>query len=383
MKQKSKRIVGTLAALAIIVSIVMVSVPAEKEKFSLVQYTFSTKRTGDTQYIPEGSIIYHSNDGITTVYDREGNIVLKARDSETARIVTPLGVEMPVTYGFQGNTERGSKIIYDTFTLHTRDRMTISSDKALIRYKQDGSLLYARFYEKGWKPNPDIVIDYRDQSVQKRTRYYEGWIEESYDADVSLIDEFNAYWRVPSSPPSPNLFAFDFLFNAVQSSAGDKIVQPVLEWNYGNTHRWTASAWWVQKNPQAYGRGTPINVYYSDVLKGCLEYGGYGQPHWQITIWKGSNYSYVGAPPGFIGHSHVGVYTALEGYKIQNDNDVPGDATFYSMTFYEYIGGNPSRRVPISVTWKGHVVPQAKNYLTGLDVKILSQPDKVKLYTAN
>jgi len=379
---KKRKILGMMAAIAVIISLLIVNVPAEeKENFSVVKYPFSAKKTMNTYYIPEGSIIYHYNDGVTTVYNKEGKIVLKTKDSETPKILTPLGIEMPVTYCFQGNMERGSKVVYGSFRIHTEDKGVLIDDKALIEYKPDDSILYVRMHERGWKPEPNIVIDHRDQIAQKGTRSFSGWIERSQDLDVSLIDEFNAYWRVPLSPPSPHYNSVNFLFNGIQPISGGKIVQPVLEWNQLQSHRWTARAWWASTTESRCG--DPINVYFWDIVKGCLEYDGYGQPRWQVTIWKGSNYSYVEAPAGFIGDSHVDVFTVLEGKYIQNDNDVPGDATFYNMTFYKYIGGNPSNKRPITIIWGKWINQSAKNYLTGLDVKILSQPDKVKLCTAN
>jgi len=157
---KKRKILGMMAAIAVIISLLIVNVPAEeKENFSVVKYPFSAKKTMNTYYIPEGSIIYHYNDGVTTVYNKEGKIVLKTKDSETPKILTPLGIEMPVTYCFQGNMERGSKAVYDFFKFYAEDKGVLIDDKALIEYKPDGSILYVRMHEKGWKPEPNIVID--------------------------------------------------------------------------------------------------------------------------------------------------------------------------------------------------------------------------------
>lgn len=66
----------------------------------------------------------------------------------------------------------------------------------------------------------------------------------------------------------------------------------------------------------------------------------------------------------------VDAFVTLEVKNVSDDNDVPGDIDFHDMTF---VGDTP--------TWEGHVDENAP--LTGLNVEIVSQLDRVKLHTAN
>ena len=47
--------------------------------------------------IPFGSIIYHSKDGITTVFDSDGTQLFSAEDKNAVKVITPQG-ESPATY---------------------------------------------------------------------------------------------------------------------------------------------------------------------------------------------------------------------------------------------------------------------------------------------
>jgi len=66
----------------------------------------------------------------------------------------------------------------------------------------------------------------------------------------------------------------------------------------------------------------------------------------------------------------VDAFVALEVVNVDDDNDVPGDTDFHDMTF---MGDTP--------TWIEDVDENAP--LSGLNVEIVSQPDRVILHTAN
>lgn len=54
-----------------------------------------------TYGIPSGSIVVHSADGITRVFDRDGNQILSISDEQSEKIPTPAGVEKPCSKVFQ------------------------------------------------------------------------------------------------------------------------------------------------------------------------------------------------------------------------------------------------------------------------------------------
>jgi hypothetical protein len=77
-----------------------------------------------------------------------------------------------------------------------------------------------------------------------------------------------------------------------------------------------------------------------------------------------------------IGTSDLQIYTALEGYEVNDNTDVPGDTTFSGMTFKD-LSLNP-----VDITWVERVEPDPHYALTGLDVDIISD-SQVILRTAN
>lgn len=199
-----------------------------------------------------------------------------------------------------------------------------------------------------------------------------GWIESSQDWSVNELYRFEAYWNVPSYPPSPEIDTVDFLFNGIQPSDGSAIiVQPVLEWNNAGSGRWTGAAWSV--SPGDTYHSSRINVDTSDEIEGLMYWNTF-QNKWFIGFWDhttdATTYIYSTA----IGTSDLAVFTALEGYGVNDDTDVPGDTTFHSMDFRD------SNNNIVDITWVPNIPPQ--NELTGLNVEIFSD-QKVKLHTAN
>lgn len=77
-----------------------------------------------------------------------------------------------------------------------------------------------------------------------------------------------------------------------------------------------------------------------------------------------------------IDNTDLAVITALEGYGIEDDTDVPGDTTFYDMSFKD------SDLNTVDITWNSSFAPGITNYLTGLGIGI-SSDERVELYTAN
>jgi len=100
-------------------------------------------------YIPPGSIIYHSNDGITTVYTPEGKVILKAKDSEAAKLPVPGPTDyLPATHAYQ--VPSGSHISTEPFEFQTEDRGLISTKEAKMTYK-NGKVVLTVIKEKSIK----------------------------------------------------------------------------------------------------------------------------------------------------------------------------------------------------------------------------------------
>ena len=352
MKAKKILTIGILITLVCSVGLAIAQAPSEK--YVVIKAPLSPEEREDVYHILIGSIVYHSVDGITTVYTPNGECILKAKDSDAAMIATPHGTFVPVTHVIQSPSE--SSASFEPFEFYTEDRGRISTESATKIYAPDGTLLLT------------IISDKTEKEERSK---YGGWIEQANDWTVDSLHEFTAYWKAPSYPPSPGN-AYGYLFNAIEPSDGSKIIQPVLEWNYGGSSgRWTAASWWGPDENGDYHRSSPLEVSVGEKLKGELEWST-AYARWHICTYNLDDGTSTGywPPNDFIGDTNLAVFTALEGYSIEDNTDVPGDTDFHDMTFE---GDTP--------TWEGHVDENAP--LTGLNVEIVSQPARVKLHTAN
>ena len=75
-----------------------------------------------------------------------------------------------------------------------------------------------------------------------------------------------------------------------------------------------------------------------------------------------------------VGDTGLAVFTALEGYGVEDDTDVPGDTTFYDMSFID------SNFNTVDIEWDEWIMSGGP--LTGLEVES-SSDEWVKLHTAN
>lgn len=202
-----------------------------------------------------------------------------------------------------------------------------------------------------------------------------GWIEDSYAWNIPQLGQFIADWTVPSSPPNQQTGAINYIFNGIQPGNSYGIVQPVLEYNIGGTHQWTGAPWYVDSNNVGY-RGTPISTAVGHTVRGTL---GWNQnlQRWNIIFQDLSNGGYsssfsTNAPN--IGTDNVGAFCALEGYYINNDNDVSGKITFYNMRFKNV------NLQPVTFSWNKYTNPNMG--LTNLNVA-WSGMSPVTLWTKN
>jgi len=70
----------------------------------------------------------------------------------------------------------------------------------------------------------------------KSALLYHEWIEWAEDTTISSLTQFDAYWYVPSPPPSSESLEAIYLFNGISLlGGGPGIIQPVLEWNRPDT----------------------------------------------------------------------------------------------------------------------------------------------------
>jgi len=293
--------------------------------------------------IPVGAIIQHSSDGITRVFTPEGTQIVSAIDADSKKVPVPSAGLLPVTHVHR--VPSGSDII-------TQNNMTKV-------YKDEVCIL--------------TVLGYGNTGKELPYPSYEGWIEQANNWSIDEIAQFIAYWDVPSSPSSQSDSVI-FLFNAIEPSNGQGIVQPVLEWNRHAYRDWTGAAWFVPYQQEGY-YSEPIDVDVGDTIKGTLGWNP-GLSQWNIIFKNEDSGISTMNWSGCVGYQNNAVFCALEGYYVDGDSEVPGDTTFYDMRLKDLNLQN------VEFDWEEDIDDVAEGYLSGLDVQIYSD-SMVTLHTAN
>lgn len=169
----------------------------------------------------------------------------------------------------------------------------------------------------------------------------------------------SATWKVPGNP------AFDgaqtvYIFPGIESAAPkDTIVQPVLQWNAVNDHRWTISSWLCCQG--GYGVYSPMipvlpgqDILGSSWGTGCDPDTGICE-HWQTTtsVAGGGSTTLDAVMNGRV--MDVPVAAALEAYDLQRCDQYPGGRGGVRSVRFEQINSNLIGGVRSSPTWMGHV----------------------------
>ena len=165
--------------------------------------------------IPYGSIIYHSGNGTTTVFDSKGKQLFAAEDADAEMVFTPSGYK-PAT--FVSEIPSGSFVDVKGSTIY-------------VSYK--GKLILTVMDENKNKGTTAKASTLTSSTITGDDRFIEG----AESAAISNIGQFTADWNVPASPRSlyvdPTSAAIRSqlaIWNGVTSNDYSYLVQPVLEW---------------------------------------------------------------------------------------------------------------------------------------------------------
>lgn len=333
MKRRTVWGILAITALLVVSSIVVATEnPSIKTEF---KRGFSLEK-GYGFYIPSGSTVYYHR-GSTKVFDSNMKLLIEIKDVEVPKLPTPAGYSLPATRIFQ--VPSGSLIKKEGNTT-----IILKEGKRLLTVV-------------GTENAPS----------------FEGWIEWAEKWNIAGLDRFWGYWNVPSSPPDPDPNAIDFLFTGIQPGMGYLIIQPVLEWNWGGSGRWTAAAWYASDIGV---RSTPINVNVGETIYGDMMYTYYNvQPYnsWIIYIRDENTGSSTSLSTNTLGTSNLGAFVTLEDSGVNSNSDLPGDTHFRNMRLLY-------KSNPLSFNW----VEKYGDLLEGLDVVLYpGDNSKVDLNTAN
>ncbi|MFA5396308.1 MAG: hypothetical protein WC346_09905 [Methanogenium sp.] len=337
------------------------TIPELKEDRSLETIAISGMLSPDVEQgktelgtygIPFGSIIVHTAEGTTQIFDQNGKQLLSINDELSEKTPTPAGVEKPCTKVHQ--LPNDSRLYHHGNEIYVLDPA--------------GKLIL-------------IIIDEVVSSDQKNgttTRWIgNDWIESAEDY-LNYITENVAYWSVPTSPPSIASNEMIYLFNSITGVSGSKkyILQPVLCY-YGANQRWEGQAWACDVYGDDNFVGPLFNTVTGNTMKGRV-YWSSSLQIWSITLYDMTTGQYSSVSTNcIVPQSNSRVALALEGWNIEDNTDVPGDTLFYDIVSKSY-------GTPMSVdldSWYSTSIPyEIMRYCW---VEFIQNPTQVQLNTYN
>ncbi|KAJ7511989.1 hypothetical protein B0H11DRAFT_2268905 [Mycena galericulata] len=158
-----------------------------------------------------------------------------------------------------------------------------------------------------------------------------GWITFASwsNEETSPIESFTTTWTVPPAPETSNGQTV-FLFNSIEPTAGDAILQPVLQYGpsaAGGGEYWAVASWYLDSSSTFFTSLVSVNP--GDVLTGLMT----------LTGTDGSTFNYTSAFTG-IPNTALAVGGAaseltwatetLEAYAVTGPSDYPAGATEFS-----------------------------------------------------
>ena len=331
--------------------------PNEKVDPSSMVKTSSAYSEPIVSNIPFGSIIYHSKEGVTTVFDSNGNQLFYADDDKAAKITTPQGVS-PATYVHE--VPSGS---------------VVNSKDNCLSVEYNGKILFIEI-------NEEI-----SQNSLKSFQWPNSYIEGAESVISGSLSEFTARWNIPTSPSTPYSSATIFLFNGIQTTSGtSKLIQPVLEWNAQQSsssdppqqHAWSISSWYMGSSGSGVHSKRIFGISNGNLIEGEMKYDNQYNTWYiatrDLTTAKSTHLSVTGNMP----NSGIEINIILEGWLSNLNRKLCGDISFSQFTLKNSDGQNI---IPSTLNTK--VNQLAWPYLTGLSVDSSNWPTSLLLNTAN
>jgi hypothetical protein len=280
----------------------------ETQKNIVITGPLSTLSGNEEFAIPQGSIVYHSAEGKTRIFDSDGKQLYAAADDTAIKVSTPNGFQ-PATHVHA--VPQGALIIDSP------------ADEGITFVLTDKGDLVMTVIDEPSKKGPEIT-----RASTLYGSYWLAWAETT----VSQISYLRSRWYTPT-PPSTSGGTPGFalaIFNGLENSA--TIMQPVLQWNYGlNNPVWTISSW-RYTSPSNYYYSPMLSVNQGDQIEGTLQYTTVGgMTGWQVTtsdLTKGtSTYYFSNAIPT---NTNLEIVNTLEQAQGQNSNpyQMCGDIVF-------------------------------------------------------
>ncbi|AGB02252.1 hypothetical protein Metfor_1209 [Methanoregula formicica SMSP] len=205
--------------------------------------------------IPYGSIIYHSRDGITRVFDSSGKQLFAADDMKVAKVFTPQGPQAAtyvheVPEGSFINTQGDRKYtIYENSVILTEVTETSAVSGVIMAAPSD------------WPPQYIEGVEY---------------------TPTQAVGRFTSQWTVPTAPSSTQSGQITTIWNGLHRNSGASgVIQPVLAWNENGDLRYTIRVWEVSSSGTY--KSTQYGARAGHTIVGDIAWDS-SMSYWKVTI---------------------------------------------------------------------------------------------------
>lgn len=292
------------------------------------------------------SLIQHLISEFNTIF-KMGKVNLNGNNNMEKIVITPGGPRL----------KKNVHLIESGFDAKLQDGVFVKVNKTTSNIEQELGKIDTAIFEHHISRNMlrnsaiDILRSNGGENllpspVTNRWIIYSGWSNTS----GSPISYFSTKWIVPP-PPATDNGQIIYLFNGIENSSFDLILQPVLQW--GNSPAGGGSFWaitnWLVGSP-ASGialHGPLVRVLPGDVLQGVI----------RLSRQSGGKFSYVSSFVGFpssdLSISDIDELTwaneTLECYDLKQFSDYP-NTLLTAMTAIEIRLGAPQAQI----IWEAH-----------------------------
>ncbi|KAJ7734087.1 hypothetical protein B0H16DRAFT_155874 [Mycena metata] len=203
------------------------------------------------------------------------------------------------------------------------------------------------------------------KSLTPRFPWNSGWVTFAFwhNTAGSPISSFATTWEVPPVPET-NHGQTVFLFNAIEPSAEDAILQPVLQYGpsgAGGGAFWAVASWYVGEFDTFHTTVVPVST--GTILNGLMTLTGSNAT--AGTFDYNSQFTNIpGTSLNITGIAELTVPTeTLEAYSVSNATDVPAGSTVFSNITLEVSSG-----VTPALSWSQRDNDAADGFSTTIEV---------------
>jgi len=302
--------------------------------------------------IPFGSIIYHSRNGITSVFDSSGKQLFAVDDLKSAKVFTPQGSQAAI---FVHEVPGGSFI-----NTQGNRKYTIYENKVILTEITEpstgtGIVMSA---PSDWPPQYIEGVEY---------------------TPTQAVGRFTSQWTVPSAPTSTQSGQITAIWNGLHRNSGASgVIQPVLAWNENGDRRYTIRVWEVS------GSGTYKSTQYGarvgHSITGDISWDP-SMSYWKVTIKDVNSGDISPMWSNLVSPSSCQAALMLEGYRQGLSRDYyPGAISFTNNVIRSTSG---SIITPPASQVNGYVADSWYNGNNLLAVNKNNWPGSVVLSTGN